>query len=50
MFHDDQYLRLVVGPGYLTSELIRDRWPGPDHAVGLGVGGGVFNTLIEVKF
>jgi hypothetical protein len=39
---EDWYWRIVVAPTYLLSELVRDRWPGPGHAVGLGVGGGFF--------
>lgn len=38
----DWYLRVIVAPVYLTSELIRDRWPADGHAVGLGLGGGFF--------
>jgi hypothetical protein len=38
--HDDQYLRVIVAPGYLTSELVWDQWPGRRQAVGIGLGGG----------
>jgi hypothetical protein len=37
---EDQYLRVVVAPVYLHSELVIDKWPGPGQAVGLGFGGG----------
>jgi len=36
------YLRVIVAPVYLTSELIRDHWPAEGHAVGVGLGGGFF--------
>jgi hypothetical protein len=39
---EDLYWRIIVAPTYLTSELVRDRWPGPGHAIGIGVGGGFF--------
>src|SRR5262249_2376160 len=39
---EDLYLRLIVAPTYLTSELVRDRWPADGHAVGIGVAGGLF--------
>jgi hypothetical protein len=40
--HEDLYLRLVIPPGYLISELIRDRWPSQHSAVGVGVSGGLW--------
>ena len=30
---EDLYLRLVIPPGYLISELIRDHWPSQNSAV-----------------
>jgi hypothetical protein len=39
---EDLYLRLVVPPGYLISELIRDHWPSQNSAVGVGVSGGLW--------
>jgi hypothetical protein len=41
---DDEnlYLRVVAAPTYVRSELVRDRWPGPGHAIGIGVNGGGF--------
>lgn len=39
---EDWYLRVIIAPVYLTSELIRDRWPAEGHAVGIGVAGGFF--------
>jgi len=41
---DDEnlYLRVVASPTYLRSELIRDGWPAPGHAIGVGVNGGGF--------
>ena len=38
------YFRLVVDPTYLTSELVRDRWPAEGHAVGVGIDGGGFQN------
>jgi hypothetical protein len=38
----DLYLRMVVAPVYASAELIRDRWPTEESAIGLGVGGGLF--------
>lgn len=37
---EDLYLRLVIPPGYLISELIRDHFPTEHSAVGLGISGG----------
>ena len=46
----DIYLRLVVAPVYLRSELIRDRWPTSDSAVGVGLGGGLYaNSQAEFR-
>jgi hypothetical protein len=39
---EDLYLRLVIPPGYLISELIRDHWPSQNRAVGVGVSGGLW--------
>src|ERR1700730_13321046 len=39
---EDLYLRLVIPPGYLISELIKDHWPTQHSAVGIGVSGGLF--------
>lgn len=39
---DDLYFRLVIAPTFLMSELVRDRWPAPGHAVGVGASGGLF--------
>jgi hypothetical protein len=38
----ENYTRLVVAPTFLLSELVRDHWPGPGFAAGLGVNGGLF--------
>lgn len=38
----DLYLRMVVAPVYAAAELIHDRWPTQESAIGLGVGGGLF--------
>lgn len=46
----DLYLRMVVAPVYLRSELIRDRWPTSDSAVGVGLGGGLYaNSHVEFR-
>ncbi len=42
LLDEDLYFRVVSAPTYLTSELVRDRWPAPGHALGLGFGGGLF--------
>jgi hypothetical protein len=39
---EDLYLRLVIPPGYLISELILDHWPSQNSALGVGVSGGFF--------
>lgn len=39
---EDLYLRLVIPPGYLISELILDHWPSQNSAVGVGVSGGLW--------
>jgi hypothetical protein len=39
---EDLYLRVVVPPGYLISELILDHWPSQNSALGIGVSGGFF--------
>jgi hypothetical protein len=36
----DQYLRVVVSPTYLLSELVQDHWPFGRHAVSVGLNGG----------
>jgi hypothetical protein len=38
----DLYLRLVIPPGYLISELVKDHWPSQNSAVGIGISGGVW--------
>ena len=38
----DLYLRLVIPPGYLISELILDHWPSQNSAIGIGVSGGLW--------
>lgn len=40
----DWYGRLVVAPTYVTSELVRDRWPADGHALGFGLDGGFFQN------
>ncbi len=42
VLHEDLYWRVVVAPTFLTSELVRDRWPKSGHAIGVGLGGGFF--------
>jgi hypothetical protein len=39
---EDLYWRIITAPTYLTSELVRDRWPAEGHAIGAGIGGGFF--------
>lgn len=39
---EDSYLRIVVSPVYVASEIVRDRWPAEGNAVGLGIAGGLF--------
>ena len=39
---EDLYLRLVIPPGYLISELIHDKWPSQNSAFGVGVSGGLW--------
>jgi hypothetical protein len=39
---EDLYLRVVVPPGYLISELILDHFPSQNSALGIGVSGGFF--------
>jgi hypothetical protein len=47
---EDLYLRVVISPLYVTSELVRDRWPADGHAVGIGVGGGLLaNNFNEFR-
>jgi hypothetical protein len=36
----DQYLRVVVAPTYLLTELVQDHWPYGRHAVSVGLNGG----------
>jgi len=36
----DQYLRVVVAPTYLLTELLQDHWPYGRHAVSIGLNGG----------
>jgi hypothetical protein len=36
----DQFLRVVVAPTYLLSELVQDHWPYGRHAVSIGLNGG----------
>jgi len=47
--HEDLYLRLVIPPGYLISELILDHWPSQNSAVGVGVSGGLGYELGPLK-
>jgi hypothetical protein len=37
---EDQYLRVVVAPTYLLTELVQDHWPYGRHAVSIGLNGG----------
>src|SRR5262249_23374671 len=37
---EDQYLRVVVAPTYLLSELVQDHWPYDNQAVSIGLNGG----------
>ena len=39
---EDLYLRLVIPPGYLISELIYNKWPSQHSAFGVGVSGGLW--------
>src|SRR5262249_33585837 len=36
----DQYLRVVLSPTYLQSELVQDNWPSDPYAVSIGLNGG----------
>jgi hypothetical protein len=36
----DQYLRVVVAPTYILTELVQDHWPFGRHAVSVGLNGG----------
>jgi hypothetical protein len=36
----DQYLRVVLSPTYLQSELVQDNWPFDPYAVSIGLNGG----------
>ncbi len=46
----DLYLRLVIAPVYVTSELIFDKWPAPHSAVGVGLSGGLYaNSQTEFR-
>jgi hypothetical protein len=38
----DLYLRMVVAPVYASAELIHNRWPTEESAIGLGLAGGLF--------
>jgi hypothetical protein len=38
--NEDQYLRVVVAPTYILSELVQDHWPFGRHAVSIGLNGG----------
>ncbi len=44
---EDWYLRIVLTPVYLRSELVRDRWPADGHAVGVGISGGLFQNNFD---
>ncbi|MBI4011832.1 MAG: hypothetical protein HY359_05960 [Candidatus Rokubacteria bacterium] len=44
---EDLYLRIVFAPTYLTGDLVRDRWPAPGHALGIGLGGGFFPYNVD---
>jgi hypothetical protein len=47
---EDLYARLVIAPGYLTSELIHDHWPSRNSAVGIGVSGGLWaDSQVEFR-
>jgi hypothetical protein len=47
---EDLYLRLVIPPGYLISELIRDHWPSQNSALGVGISGGVWaDSQVEFR-
>lgn len=47
---EDLYLRVVVSPVYAISDLVRDRWPAEGHALGVGLGGGLFaNNYSEFR-
>jgi hypothetical protein len=39
---EDWYLRVILAPTFVTSELVVDRWPADGHALGFGAGGGLF--------
>jgi hypothetical protein len=39
---EDFYTRVVIAPGYVTSELVRDGWPAPGNALGIGLSGGLW--------
>ena len=45
----DLYLRMIVAPVYVAAELIHDRWPTTDSAIGVGLGGGLF-AASQVEF
>ena len=45
----DLYLRMVVAPVYAAAELIHDRWPAENSAIGVGLGGGLF-AASQVEF
>ena len=44
---EDLYLRVLLAPTFLMSELVFDRWPTEGHAVGVGVAGGFFPYNFE---
>ena len=44
---EDLYLRVLLAPTFLMSELVLDRWPTEGHAVGVGVAGGFFPYNFE---
>jgi hypothetical protein len=44
---EDLYLRVLLAPTFLMSELVLDRWPTDGHAVGVGVAGGFFPYNFE---
>jgi hypothetical protein len=47
---EDLYLRLVIPPAYFISELVRDRWPSQNSAIGFGISGGLWaDSQIEFR-
>jgi hypothetical protein len=44
---EDWYLRVILAPTFVLSELVVDRWPAEGHAVGGGLGGGLFPYNVD---